>query len=152
MHNESEIGMGPKSETWTRKLIQVEQLHRAMLLFALSRLVMAAFAKHTGDGQLPSAVPSPHAGDNTTLVHYAARRRGRSGAEAAEVDVTSALGEWDDQRYDRRETSRDPGFPAEKSQARNGLVSGGGARKFGRDGRGRRAILHAWGATSPEGR
>jgi hypothetical protein len=48
------LEMGPKSETWTRKLIQVEQLHRAILLFALSRPVMAAFAKHTGDGQLPS--------------------------------------------------------------------------------------------------
>jgi hypothetical protein len=48
------LEMGPKSETWTRKFNQVEQLHMAMPLFALSGPVMAAFAKHTGDGQLPS--------------------------------------------------------------------------------------------------
>jgi hypothetical protein len=42
------LEMGPKSETWTRKLTQVEQLHRAMLLVALSRPVMAGFPSIQG--------------------------------------------------------------------------------------------------------
>src|SRR5262245_1306559 len=82
------------------------------------------------------------------------------GSENCTPEITSAshLGEWDDQRYDRRKTTRDdPPLRSEKPQAlarvvRNDLVSGGGARKFRRDRRGWRAILHAWRATSPEGR
>src|SRR5262245_4161120 len=80
--------------------------------------------------------------------------RGRS---RRRCDSQSALGEWDGKRYNRRKTPRDDPAPrSEKPQAlarvvRNGLVSGGRARKFRSGGRDWRAILHDGGQDPQKG-